>query len=226
MPVMESKAADVFAFGMFAVEVFTGKIPFEEQKNEAVVLRISQGGRPEMPRNAQALGLTAEMWSVLESCWQQNSKKRPPMQEVVRKWQRFVRSDDDLNTFPEEPQSAAEPVEGASRRRAKTVATQPQLQMKTDPPRNRTMSENVASRTKPETSRLRTSSAIGKTGLGAIPQSPNSETTEQSTKPEVIRQRPKVEVTHQRPKVEVSQPTQVYDPPPTPKRKFFCCGLF
>ena len=46
MPVMESKAADVFAFGMFAVEVFTGKIPFEEQKNKAVVLRISRGGRP------------------------------------------------------------------------------------------------------------------------------------------------------------------------------------
>ena len=99
MPTMESKAADVFAFGMFAVEVFTGKIPFEEQKNEAVVLRISRGGRPGMPGDAQAVGLTGEMWMLLESCWQQNSKKRPTMEEVVRRWQKFV--DENGNVIPE-----------------------------------------------------------------------------------------------------------------------------
>jgi serine/threonine protein kinase len=106
MPVTETKAADVFAFGMFAVEVFTGKIPFEEQKNETVVLRISQGGRPTMPEDAQAVGLTTEIWSVLESCWNQNPKKRPTMQEVVRRWQRFVGNEDDLNIFPECVQTA------------------------------------------------------------------------------------------------------------------------
>jgi len=95
MVVMESKAADVFAFGMFAVEVFTNKIPFEEQKNEAVVLRISRGGRPEMPEDAHAIGLTNEMWKLLESCWQQNPKKRPVMEEVVRRWQKFVANSDD-----------------------------------------------------------------------------------------------------------------------------------
>ena len=100
MPVMESKAADVFAFGMFAVEVFTGKIPFEEQKNEAVVLRISQGGRPEMPGNAQAMGLTVEIWNLLESCWRQDPKKRPSMGEVVRRWQKFVGDGGDLAVFP------------------------------------------------------------------------------------------------------------------------------
>ena len=94
MPAAESKAADVFAFGMFAVEVFTGRIPFEEQKNEAVVLRILRGGRPEMPENCQAVGLTDEMWKLLESCWQQNPRKRPVMEEVVRRLQRFV---DDSN---------------------------------------------------------------------------------------------------------------------------------
>ena len=90
---MESKAADVFAFGMFGVEVFTGKIPFEEQKNGAVVLRISGGGRPEMPENAQAVGLTGEMWKLFESCWQQDPKKRPTMVEVVGRWQGFVKDD-------------------------------------------------------------------------------------------------------------------------------------
>ena len=241
MPVMESKAADVFAFGMFAVEVFTGKIPFEEQKNEAVVLRISQGGRPDMPRNAQAVGLTVEMWGILESCWRQDPKKRPTMQEVVRKWQRFVGNDDDLNTFPEcvqptlvipslfpdlfstlcdlfrEPQPAVEPVEAPNRRRVKTEATQPQPQpqTKTVAPRNRTMSDNVRSRGRPQPGRLRTTSAAVKTELGAIPQSPSSETTQQSPKPDITQQRPKPEATQQRPKVEIAPPIQVYDPPPS-----------
>ena len=83
MPVMESKAADVFAFAMFSVEVFTGKIPFGEQKNEAVVVRISQGGRPEMPENAQEVGLTSDIWMFLENCWQRNPNKRPSMGEFV-----------------------------------------------------------------------------------------------------------------------------------------------
>ena len=101
MPVMESKAADVFAFGMLAVEVFTGKIPFEGQKNEVVVLRISRGGRPEMPENAQAVGLTNEMWKLLESCWNQNPKRRPAMEDVVRRWQRFVENDNNNNVATE-----------------------------------------------------------------------------------------------------------------------------
>ena len=92
MPVMKSKPADIFAFGMFAIEVFTGKIPFEEQKNEAVVLRISQGGRPTMPVNSRDVGLTDEMWGILESCWQQTPKKRPEVGEVARRWQRSVAS--------------------------------------------------------------------------------------------------------------------------------------
>jgi len=97
----ESKHADVFAFAMFAVEVFTGKIPFEEQKNEAVVLQISRGGRPVMPANAQVVGLTSDMWKLLESCWQQNPKKRPTMDEVVRRWETFVEHDDDNEIITE-----------------------------------------------------------------------------------------------------------------------------
>ena len=82
----ESKAADVFAFAMLAVEVFTGRPLFGEQKNEAVALRISAEQRPEMPKNAQEVGLTAEIWGILESCWQSNPKKRPMMGDVVRRW--------------------------------------------------------------------------------------------------------------------------------------------
>ena len=89
-PVVESKAADVFAFSMFAVEVLTGRVPFEGLGNGEVVLHILRGGRPQMPTNAQEVGFTHEMWKFLESCWHQNPKKRPTMRDVVMRWQRFV----------------------------------------------------------------------------------------------------------------------------------------
>ena len=91
--VMESKPADVFAFAMFSVEVFTGKIPFEKQKNEAVALLIFRGIRPEMTENARAVGLTSEMWKLFEACWQQNPKKRPTIEQVMRRWQKLIGHD-------------------------------------------------------------------------------------------------------------------------------------
>jgi serine/threonine protein kinase len=89
-PAMESCPADVFAFAMVAVEVFTGKIPFEKQKTQTAAQKIAKGDRPEMPGNAQEVGLTGEMWKLLESCWHQDPKKRPKMEEVVKEWEKFV----------------------------------------------------------------------------------------------------------------------------------------
>ena len=86
-PVVESKPTDIFAFAMLAVEVFAGKVPFEGEKNDAVALRISEGWRPEKPKNAQDVGLTKEMWKILTGCWNQVPKKRPAVGEVAKRWQ-------------------------------------------------------------------------------------------------------------------------------------------
>ena len=48
-----------------------------------------------MPANAQVVGLTGEMWVFLGRCWQENPRKRPTMEEVVRRWQNFVEQDND-----------------------------------------------------------------------------------------------------------------------------------
>ena len=90
MLVLEAKPADVFAFAMLVVEIFTGKIPFEELKNEAVVPWVLGGGRPKMPESAWAVGLTDEIWGLLTSCWQQDPERRPTMNEVVGRWRKFV----------------------------------------------------------------------------------------------------------------------------------------
>lgn len=89
-PSTSSKPADVFAFAMLAVEVFTGKVPFGSMKNEAVVISIAKGKRPEKPPAAEELGLTADMWRFIEKCWNQNPSERPNITEVVDAWEGFV----------------------------------------------------------------------------------------------------------------------------------------
>jgi len=178
MPVMESKAADVFAFGMLAVEVFTGKIPFEGQTNETAVLLIARGDRPKMPENAQAVGLTGEIRKLLKGCWQQNPKKRPTMEDIVRRWEEFVENNNGDSVFipgcvqitlvirtsasvlfstshgrPREPRPPVGPIQGTSRPRLEAVATRPP-----------TMPTAARLRTIPETARSRKKSEVAQQG--------------------------------------------------------------
>jgi serine/threonine protein kinase len=84
---LESARADVFAFGMLAIEVFTGTLPFVECDSEEVIRRILEGTRPELPRNAGDVGLTTERWQLLQRCWDQDPANRPTMEEVARIWE-------------------------------------------------------------------------------------------------------------------------------------------
>ena len=228
MPVMESKPADVFAFSMFAVEVFTGKRPFEG-KNTVIDSRISRGDRPEMPGNAQEVGLTTEVWKLLESCWQQYPKKRPTMEEVVRRWEKFVDHGDDNNVVTEYvqitlviqtlplapfstfhnrlrgPQPTAEPILGNSRRRAMSEAVQPR--MRPDATRLRTRSEAVQY---PPSSQ-------------AIRPRRRSQAVQPGTKLEVVHPETKPEVVHQGPKHEAGQP-QTRAPAPRSSESVFPGG--
>lgn len=85
-----SKPADVFAFAMLAVEVFTCQVPFPNIMNGSVVIQLANGGRPPKPQAAEQLGLTAEMWKSIEKCWSANPSKRPTIDEVTRAWEGFV----------------------------------------------------------------------------------------------------------------------------------------
>ncbi|KAF9644346.1 kinase-like protein [Thelephora ganbajun] len=122
---LESKSADVFAFGMTALEVFTGKIPFEGQSHTEAALQIVKGGRPEMPGNAQEVGLTVEMWKFLESCWRQVPEERPTMREVVRTWQKLINHNYDQ--FRNTPHAAG-PAPSTSRPQERSATVQPRTQ--------------------------------------------------------------------------------------------------
>ena len=85
-----SKPADVFALAMVAVEVFSGKVPFPNMADGAVVIQIVNGRRPIKPPTAEQLGLTTEIWKLIEQCWSANPSERPTMDDVARTWEGFV----------------------------------------------------------------------------------------------------------------------------------------
>ena len=78
-----SKAADVFAFGMVAAEVFTGERPFEGKSDSGAAHQILEGERPDLPQDATHIGLTAQMRELLQMCWHKDPAERPTIDEVV-----------------------------------------------------------------------------------------------------------------------------------------------
>lgn len=84
-----TEQADIFAFAMLGIEVFTGKLPFGDVGREKAVLMISRGKRPEEPYGAERRGLTAEIWLFIQRCWQEDPAQRPDINVVVTAWQSF-----------------------------------------------------------------------------------------------------------------------------------------
>ena len=76
-----SKPADVFAFAMLAVEVFTGEVSWEKTtKVAAVISKIPRGDRPNRLKNINDV-----VWGLLMACWDQDPQKRPNIGNIVEK---------------------------------------------------------------------------------------------------------------------------------------------
>lgn len=84
-----TEQADIFAFSMLAIEVFTGALPFGDVRHETAILMIAQGQRPGKPQGAESRGFTPEIWKFTQKCWNQHPAKRPGAGDVVVAWQRF-----------------------------------------------------------------------------------------------------------------------------------------
>lgn len=84
-----TEQADIFAFAMLAIEVFTGALPFGDVRHETAILMIAQGQRPGKPQGAESRGFTPEIWKFIRKSWNQSPAKRPGVGDVVVAWQRF-----------------------------------------------------------------------------------------------------------------------------------------
>jgi hypothetical protein len=98
-----TRQSDVFAFGMVAIEVivtpsfdvlivynlrrvqvFTGQVPFPENERSYIVIRkVAEGGRPPRPPKSTKLGLSDELWAVVQSSWSHEATDRPSLSTFV-----------------------------------------------------------------------------------------------------------------------------------------------
>ncbi|KAH8795204.1 kinase-like domain-containing protein [Flagelloscypha sp. PMI_526] len=72
---------DVYAFACTSLEVMTGKPPFPERPEPAVMVSVLQGERPERPQQSESL--TDELWNLIERCWTQKPEARPTFDDIT-----------------------------------------------------------------------------------------------------------------------------------------------
>ena len=63
--------------------MFTGRVPFTHALVPRVPVLIVQGIRPERPATATPLGLSDEVWDLMETCWRADWRKRPRIRRVL-----------------------------------------------------------------------------------------------------------------------------------------------
>jgi len=80
---LPTKACDLYAFGMVAIEVFSGEIPFLGVGNQRVVSKVIAGDQPPRPAASPKVGLSDDIWAMMQTCWQHEPQKRPHIREVV-----------------------------------------------------------------------------------------------------------------------------------------------
>ena len=72
------------------MQVLTGTLPFGRLPMPEVVSKVLEGERPTKPANALELGLSDEVWKLLEDCWQPQRALRPSVKDVLDRVQRAV----------------------------------------------------------------------------------------------------------------------------------------
>jgi serine/threonine protein kinase len=75
-----TKKSDIYAFGMTMLEIFTGKMPFSQKKNDSsVIFYVLDGGRPELP---PFLAARESLRKLVQDCWASEPNSRPTSRAV------------------------------------------------------------------------------------------------------------------------------------------------
>jgi hypothetical protein len=98
-----SNSADIYAFAMVVIEIFTGRLirpsicvfvhipesfpgapPFAKVQSETKVIQKALAGeRPKWPGGHQMIGMTDDVWKIVNACWDQDPRSRLPAFKVV-----------------------------------------------------------------------------------------------------------------------------------------------
>ena len=74
-----TKASDCYALGMVIYETISGHLPFHEDADLVVFVKVSEGKHP--PRR---VGFMNGLWGMLELCWEYQPNDRPNIEDVLQ----------------------------------------------------------------------------------------------------------------------------------------------
>ena len=65
-------------------EILSGWIPFYQESDHAVILKILDGDRPTRPQGPEGGWFTDSIWEILELCWQHEPADRISAKAVLQ----------------------------------------------------------------------------------------------------------------------------------------------
>jgi hypothetical protein len=71
------------SFGSTAIQIFTGRVPFYEVREQVVIIRTIEGRRPQRPSDSVELGLSDSIWELVLAGWNSEPSERPRVQAFV-----------------------------------------------------------------------------------------------------------------------------------------------
>jgi serine/threonine protein kinase len=74
-----TESSDCYALGMVIYETISGNMPFHEDADLTVFVKVLQGKRP--PRGGK---FKKDLWRMLELCWESQPSSRPSIGDVLR----------------------------------------------------------------------------------------------------------------------------------------------
>jgi serine/threonine protein kinase len=78
-----TKESDAYALGMVMYEVLSGKVPFSQCSQPAVLLKVLDGQRPSRPQGEEGKQFTDDVWGVLEFCWKHHPRDQISARTVL-----------------------------------------------------------------------------------------------------------------------------------------------
>jgi len=82
-PPIPTASSDVYALSIVFIEIFTGEVPYARAIEAQVIYRTITGFRPKRPENSVKLGLSDEVWEILQKCWDHDPSERPEAHLVL-----------------------------------------------------------------------------------------------------------------------------------------------
>jgi serine/threonine protein kinase len=74
-----TESSDCYALGMVIYETISGNVPFHEDADLTVFVKVIQGKHP--PRGVK---FRKSLWRMLERCWEAQPSSRPSIGDVLR----------------------------------------------------------------------------------------------------------------------------------------------